>query len=155
MSAKLSLKLLKTIVTSAEKGLTFEGVVETLDEQKVAYNENMLKGMLEEAIKKGLFVEVDNSYVAKPKQSTGGAPPTRMFWMDKPLKPAEAKIVEKPYDKERVESDPLVSTTKLGAIKAAKAHFYNTVYWPALQEFRKLEEANSPSAQADAEPKAA
>jgi hypothetical protein len=150
MAQKLSLKLLKSIV--AEGKIGYEGIVERLDKDQTSYNELMLKGMLQESLDKGNFQLVDGTYQPKPRASTGGLPPTHMFYLDKPLKPAEAKLVSKPYDEERVKSDPLVGTTPLSAIKAAKAHFYNTVYWPALAIFRQMEEEHSPSrASSDAE----
>lgn len=152
MSVKLSLKSLKAIVV--EKGpLNYEQLVEHLDANKVVYsNEMVLKGILQESIDKGNFVLVDGNYAAKPRQSTGGAAPTRMFWVDKPTEPEKAKIIEKPYDAEKAAANELIATTPLGAIKAAKAYFYRTVYWDGLEIYRQLEEAHSPKSDAEAAP---
>ena len=146
MSVKLSLKSLKAIVV--EKGpLNYEQLVEHLDAQHVVYsNEMVLKGILQESIDKGNFILVDGNYTPKPRQSTGGAAPTHMFYIDKPETPEKAKMVSKPYDAEKVEADPLIATTPLGAIKAAKARFYQAVYWPGLEIYRQLEAAHSAKA---------
>jgi hypothetical protein len=152
MSQKLSLKLLRQIVSGAESGsITYEAIVEQLDKHQTAYNELMLQGMIQESLDKGAFVRsageaiIDGTFGPKPRQSTGGGTPTRMYKLKNPLKPENGEFTEKAYDKEAVESDPVWATTKLAAVKAAKSHFYQTVYWPALEQYRKLEEELSPA----------
>jgi hypothetical protein len=148
---KLSLKLLKTIVNSAKGEITYNDIVEELDRVQAAYNEPMLQGVLLQSLSKGHFEQKNKSkdmtkgvFGPKPRQSTGGGTPTTMFTLSDPLNPgAKSKFEEQPYDKETVDAKgSLWGTTKLAAVKAAKAHFYNTEYWPRLEQYRLLEEAN-------------
>jgi hypothetical protein len=149
MSVKLSLKSLKSAIVDSGP-FTYEELVEHLDAGKIVYsNELALKGMLQEAVDRKLFALTDGKYVAKPKMSTGGAAPTKMFFIDRPAEPAKAKLVEKPYDAEKAAADELIATTPLGAIKAAKAFFYRTVYWPGLEIYRKLEDEHAPQTETE------
>lgn len=152
---KLSLKLIKSIVVSAEGGsITYDGIVETLDEQQASYNEKLLQGVIEQSLEKGNFIQTDGKSIVKgtfgpkPRASTGGGTPTTMYQLENPLEPsAKSKFVEKPYDKDAVEAEGSTwASTPLGAVKAAKKLFYNTVYFPQLQEYRLLEEAQKEAA---------
>lgn len=152
MSQKLSLKLLKTIITGAKGPLTYDQIVEKLDKDQVSYNELSLQGFIQDSLDKGNFVQTEGDQIVggvfgpKPRQSTGGGTPTRMYALKNPLKPdaEKADFQDKPYDKETVDNEPLWCTTQLAAVKAAKSHFYNTVYWPALEQFRQMEDTLNP-----------
>ena len=153
MALKLSHKSLKNLIVKAES-IGYEGIVEILDTDKIGFNEHMLKGFLEEGVSKGLYVYDKKAkvYAPKPKTSTGGTP-TEMFRLSDFMNPAKSKFEQKPYDKAVVESDATWRTTKLAAVKAAKARYYQEVYWPKLQEFVDLELANGakPKGAADVE----
>lgn len=158
-AAKLSHKLLKSIVVNAGANVSYQNIVEELDKNQVSYNEPMLQGFITEALEKKNFIVandaenvVEMEFKAKPRQSTGGGTPTRMFKLKNELKPDADKMdfVEKPYDREEVEADgSLWATTQLAAVKAAKGHFYRTVYWPALEQYRMMEEAVNPKAESE------
>lgn len=159
---KLSLKLLKNIVTGAKEPMTYDQIVERLDKDQVAYNEPMLQGVILQSLDKGNFIVKDGDPAAnivkctfgpKPRQSTGGGTPTTMYKLKNGLKPdaEKASFQEKPYEKAVVEEDPLWASTRLAAVKAAKSHFYNTIYWPALEQFRQMEEALTPTKTGDEE----
>ena len=142
MALKLSNKSLKNLINTSDS-ISYDAIVERLDADKIVYNEHMLKGFLEEGVSKGLYVYDKKAkvYTPKPKTSTGGTP-TEMFRLSDFLNPAKSKFEQKPYDKAVVESDATWRTTKLAAVKAAKARYYQEVYWPKLQEFVDLEFAN-------------
>lgn len=157
MAQKLSLKLLKTIVVQSG-GITYEALIEKLEKDGVTYNEPMVQGVILESLEKGNFIVTDGgkdkivkaTFGPKPRQSTGGGTPTHMYCLKGPLKPDVEKMAfqEKPYDKDFLESDEgaLWATTRLGAVKKAKSHFYNTVYWPGLEQYRLMEESLAPAA---------
>lgn len=155
MSKPLSQKSIREIVQEAGT-VSKKQLVDGLGKAEISFNAALLDGYLEQALEKWLTQDDKGKYSIRKRASSGGGAPTKLYHLDDPMNPVGAKLVEQDYDQKVEESQDLVRRTPLAAIKAAKAHWYNSEYWPKLEAYRELEKANAPAPkETDAEEKAA
>lgn len=143
MPKQLSQKAIREVVQAAGT-VSKKQLVDALGEADISFNASLLDGFLEQALEKWLSIDDKNKYSIRKRASSGGGTPTRLYKLDDPMNPQNAKLVDQEYDKAAEEKDDLLKRTPLAAIKAAKAHWYTNQYWPNLEAYRVLEAANSP-----------
>lgn len=155
MSKPLSQKSIREIVQEAGT-VSKKQLVDGLGKADISFNSALLDGYLEQALEKWLTQDEKGKYSIRKRAGGGGVgAPTKLYKLDDPMNPEGAKLVEQDYDQKVEESDDMVRRTPLAAIKAAKAHWYNTEYWPKLEAYRELEKANAPTPKEPKEEKAA
>lgn len=144
MARPLSQKAIREIVQEAGT-VNRKALAKGLTDAEVSFNDALLDGYLEQALEKWLAMDEKGVYsIRKRVSSGGGGAPTKLYKVDDAMNPQGAKLTEQEYDQKAEEKDDLLKRTPLAAIKAAKAFWYNTEYWPKLEAYRLMEVANAP-----------
>lgn len=149
----LSQKSIRDVVQGTE-GITKKQLAAKLTEAEVTFNDPLLDGFLQQALEKWLSVDDKGKYSIRKRASSGGGAPTKLFKIDDAANPAGAKLVEQEYDAKVEEKDEMVSRTALGAIRKAKAYWYNELMVPQREAYRALQAAHT-TAKPDTEEEAA
>lgn len=141
MSA-LSQKSIRDVV-QAEGSVSKKQLSAKLKEAEVSFNDPLLDGYLEQALEKWLTLDDKGKYSIRKRASSGGGAPTKLYKIDDAANPQAAKLVEQEYDAKVEDKDDMVSRTALGAIRKAKAYWYNEIMVPQREAYRALQAANT------------